>query len=314
MNSIHAEVSGSFIKKDEKVAGVQGEGNSSSLYIRFSEEWKSYSKRIIWRNALGENPTAILLYTPLKDRLEGEESPLEFHTYIPGEALTEPGWCSFTVEGFRENTPNSAAMTATDYLEVLVNDGYHAPAEPTPTQAQQLQEQIEGILAETEEIIRAAYEALEKSQADLKVWEPWDPNKTYMPLQKVSRGGNSYFCKQACRNIDPIYDAADGVEGDCWLLIAAKGEKGSQGPQGADGKNGSPGPRGEAGPQGEQGIAGPPGPEGPEGPQGIAGVVVAAQDMYAFSVDEEGYLWLHYEGEKAPEFSLSEDGCLLYTI
>lgn len=314
MNDIHIKVNGSFVEKDEKIAGVQGEGNSTVVHIELSEEWKSYSKRIIWRNAKGENAVSILLYNSVEDVIDGTKNPLEFATYVPSEALTDAGWCSFTIEGFKEATPNSVAITATDYLEVLFNDSYYSPAEPTPSQAQQLQVQIDQIIPQVTEVLEAASESFNETANELSVWEVWSASKIYRPLNKVSRGGSSYICKVTCQGIDPVSDVVNGEEGTYWILISAKGDIGPQGPKGAEGKNGSAGPRGETGPRGEQGEQGVQGIQGPPGPQGVSGTVVPIQDMYAFSVDDEGYLWLYYEGDEAPAFSLSEDGDLLYTI
>lgn len=85
------------------------------------------------------------------------------------------------------------------------------------------------------------------------------------------------------------------------------GPEGIQGPAGATGAVGPKGDKGDTGPQGPQGIQGPP------GPQGINGVVVEAQGIYAFDVNDEGHLVLHYTGD-APDFSINEDGHLMLNI
>lgn len=85
------------------------------------------------------------------------------------------------------------------------------------------------------------------------------------------------------------------------------GPAGIQGPAGATGAVGPKGDKGDTGPQGPQGIQGSP------GPQGINGVVVEAQGTYAFDVNGEGHLILHYTGD-APDFSINEDGHLMLNI
>lgn len=138
MRNIEIFVNGNFCRKDSNNAGTQGEASVTSLNLTFSDDWAGYAKRIVWRDAKGENPTAILL--------AGNEQP--YTTLIPPEALTEAGWCSFTLEGFlagspQDYDPDHIAITATDYLKVAVNDDEYAPAEPTPSQALQLQAEIE---------------------------------------------------------------------------------------------------------------------------------------------------------------------------
>lgn len=49
--TIQMQVNGEFVRKDGKNAGVQGEANVTKLSIQFSEEWGSFSKRIVWRDA-----------------------------------------------------------------------------------------------------------------------------------------------------------------------------------------------------------------------------------------------------------------------
>lgn len=80
---------------------------------------------------------AVLLYNSVED-LVAKKDPLTFDTAIPAEPLALEGWCSFTIEGFRESNPTAVAITVTDHLLVKPNDAYNTPKEPTPTQAQQL--------------------------------------------------------------------------------------------------------------------------------------------------------------------------------
>lgn len=204
------------------------------------------------------------------------------------------GWCSFTIEGFRDSEPTAVSISVTDHLLVKSNDSYNVPAEPTPTQAQQLQSQIDGVLRESVDLLGDSVERLE-------VWELWDDKRTYDPLEKVSRNGSSYVCTEKCVGVDPAEDCAGGYQGRYWLLIAAKGDNGPQGKQGLQGV------------QGLQGIQGVQGIQGPEGPRGIDGVVVETAGMVAFNVTEDGYLECTYTGEK-PDYYIDEDGNLCLDI
>lgn len=51
------------------------------------------------------------------------------------------------------------------------------------------------------------------------VWEPFDPSKSYVPLNKVSHNGSSYLCVMEAQGVAP-------PNPDYWLLIAAKGADG----------------------------------------------------------------------------------------
>lgn len=78
-------------------------------------------------------------------------------------------------------------------------------------------------------------------------------------------------------------------------------------------------PQGATGSQGERGPAGPQGVQGPRGDTGTA-VAVETQGMYYFNVDNDsssptfGHLMLTYSGDAAPDFSINEQGHLIWTI
>lgn len=332
--TIEVVVNGEFVKKDSKNGGVQGEANATYLHITMSEDWEPYSKRIIWLDAYGENPVAVILYNTIDELYDGADG-LEFTTPIPGEPLAEAGWCTFTIEGYSDDDDGSIAITVSDSLQVKVNNSYYAPAEPTATQAQQLQEQIE----DAAQSVVDALATFDEYEDIMAVWEKWDPTVDYVELNKVAHKGNSYIC--VYHNTD--YDPAVDVDGKYWLMIASKGDKGNQGATGgqgemgptgatgatgpagttgatgATGATGDPGPTGATGAtgpqgiQGEQGEQGIQGIQGPQGEQGISGVAVATTGAFAFNV-EEGQLKLYYTGDEEPDINLAEDGHLYLTI
>lgn len=103
-----------------------------------------------------------------------------------------------------------------------------------------------------------------------------------------------------------------------------RGDTGETGPQGPQGIQGLQGPKGDtgstgpAGPQGPQGVQGPQGIQGPKGDTGTA-VGVETQGVFYFWVDNDsesqtfGHLFLTYAGEEAPDFSINEQGHLIWT-
>lgn len=308
---INVAVNGNFVRKDSKNAGVQGEANVTTLHIVLSEDWEEFSKRIIWRDAQGENPVSVLLFGSVKDLVNGKD-PLVFDTPIPAEALALHGWCSFTIEGFRDSTPTAVSISVSDILLVKANDAYNAPAEPTPSQAQQLQLQIDTIVPQVSELVGNAIDALEQAEEAVKLWELWDGEKKYLPLNKVSRLGSSYICLAACAGVDPAMDTAGrNGEGNCWLLIASKGDQGDQGTEGPEGKQGIQGVQGV---QGMQGIPGPRGIQGEQGPRGIDGVSVQTAGMVSFRVTEDGHLLCAYTGDERPDYYINDQGHLCLRI
>ena len=73
---------------------------------------------------------------------------------------------------------------------------------------------------------------------------------------------------------------------------------------------------------GSQGPVGPQGPQGVQGPRGDTGTAVAVptEGMYYFSVDNNsesqnyGHLFLTYTGDTAPNFSINNEGHLIWTV
>lgn len=132
---INVDVDGAFLTKSGKNAGTQGESNVTSLHITFDQSWLNMGKRIVWRDAKGESPVAVVLFSlPVVGT-----DPLIFDTLIPAEPLAEPGWCSFTIEGFAEvDGVFQTQITIQDFLQVYINDTFYSPAEPTPTQSAQI--------------------------------------------------------------------------------------------------------------------------------------------------------------------------------
>ena len=275
---IRVQISGCTVKKDNRTAGVQGEANVTTLRLTFGEDWAGLAKKIIWLDANGQNP--------VEKPLTATVGTGDYDTEIPGEALTAAGSCCFTIQGTRDG---AVALTATDHMTVLPNDSYGMTpgntAEPTPTQVEQLQAQIEGIMPQVTAQVK-----------NINVWEEWSGTAAYEPMQKVYRQGNSYVCTANCTGKDPAEDVGDGTRGTYWMLIAKQGEtgpKGDKGDTGEKGADGAQGPRGEKGPQGEQG------PKGDQGPAGAPGVVVSTTEPEAVSGTHP--VWINPDGETDPD-------------
>lgn len=147
--TINVEINGQFVRKDNKNGGVMGEGNVTTLHITFDDSWKNYGKRIVWRDANGEHPVSIVL---MELAAAGSDT-LVYDTKIPAEPLAVPGWCSFSIEGYREKDGvHVVSFSVSDYLMVAESDSYNKPAEPTPSQTQQILEE----LGKTQESVKAS--------------------------------------------------------------------------------------------------------------------------------------------------------------
>ena len=156
MNSrlINILVDGSHLTKDRGTAGVQHEGNSTVLRIKFDETWDNLAKSVTWWNAKGLNPVVRVLTV---DMLEDIQTDTRIYRCpIPAEPLTEAGMCTFVIDGFLDG---KRQRSVSDQLKVTpapyaANAG--TTADPTPTQAEQLQAQMEAVVANIRRAIEAA--------------------------------------------------------------------------------------------------------------------------------------------------------------
>lgn len=333
-------VTGEFIDKDSKFGGVQGEGNATTLHLTFDASWDGYGKRIVWRNAQGEDPVALVLTQSVDEMADPDYKQREYDTPIPTEPLKLPGWCTFTIEGYKEGTPGAIALTVSDFLEVRANDSFYTPSEPTPTQAQQIMGAIEQIKPDMTILAKQA-KSWAVGGTNSRIGEDTDNSKYYAKQSELSRlriENVKVSAKDIPYPSNPtvekflddqthllnlefgIPEGKQGIQGQRGIqgVQGPQGEIGPQGAKGDTGATGAPGPQGEpgrvgeigpagkagdpgpTGPQGVQGEEGPPGPAGPQGIQGPAGPE-GPRGMNGVAVAVTG----HYA------FNVNEDGDLI---
>jgi|GEM_PF-685076 len=300
-NIININVNGQFISKSGKNAGGAGSGNSAALRITFGSEWDAFTKRIIWRDARGENETSVLLSAGLTEEAA-------YTTAIPPEALKYTGWCSFTLEGYYSEFPQQAVHSISDKLFVSYAEGAEDCAELTPPESMQLHEEFEQLLPSVKSLLEGTEQKLEKELEQNSVWENFNEEKLYCPGNKVLYGGSSYLCKKETIGTLP-------GNGDCWQLIASRGIRGLRGLQGPRGIRGDKGDTGDKGEKGNDGEKGEKGEKGDTGERGPCGTVVPSNGFYSFSVDDSGNLIVSYpDAATKPQAELNENGELLLEI
>ena len=295
-NTIKIEINGQFIKKSSKNAGAAGSGNSQNLEIIFDESWLGFGKRIIWRDAKGENETSIILVP------KAEEDNLIYETIIPFEATREAGWCSFTIEGYYSTAPTKILKSVRDTLFVSESEESTNLCEPTPSQTLQLQEEIESIMPKISDKLNVAKEEIKKLSDSISVWEEYKDTSFYEKNNKVSYKGRCFVCINDCSAVSPENE-------NYWMMIASKGDKGEKGEQGIQGVQGIQGIQGEKGDKGDKGD------KGEQGDKGLDAITIPVNGFYSFSVDENGDLWVHYpDVQNPPEVELNENGELILNL
>ena len=302
MVTIH--INGQFVSKSSKNVNPTGSANTAELQFIFDDSWLGYAKRVLWRDAKGENLTSVLLSAePMQKNI--------YNSTVPTAVTTSAGWCSFTVEGYFESNPSKIMKSITDGLFVAYSQSSDGIAEITPTEAMQLQAEFEGLMPKVEALMENTKKEVSALAQNLNVWESYDENKLYQKGNKVAYNGRSYVCKGTVYAVSPENE-------EYWLLISDCGEKGSrgaQGPQGIRGETGDKGDKGDKGEKGDKGDKGEKGEKGDRGERGINGSTIPIGGFYTFSVDENGDLWVNFpDGAKVPSVSLNENGELILSI
>lgn len=348
MRTFHMMVEGDTVKLDSAVAGVQGSGNVDKLVVHFDPAWDGYAKTACWWDAHGvqAGEPRLLSADLLVDMARDQRS---YVLLVPPEALRCPGSAALVIDGWKDG---ALARTVTQEFQVIAAPASAKAADMTPTQAQQLQSEIEALVA----AIAAAQRVVLNGPyvGESGNWMIWDMDADgYVDSGVYAKGVKGDQGEKGDKG-DTGPQGPKGDQGEVGPVgpqgpagpqgqqgpqgeIGPQGEQGEMGPQGPLGPAGATGPQGNSGntgPEGPQGIQGPMGPAGPQGPKGetgpagpvgpqgpkgdkgdpgINGVVVEAQGTYAFDVNDEGHLILHYTGD-APDFSINDAGHLVLTI
>lgn len=142
--TIDIYVNGSYLRKNHNRAGVQGEGNVTVMHITFDESWAEFAKSVTFWDARGENPVKRTLTTDLL--VDISESLLEYNVPIPAEPLLYEGDLTFVIEGYIYGKRKRSVQDTLIVDAAMIAENEGEPADPTPTQAEQLQAQIETLL------------------------------------------------------------------------------------------------------------------------------------------------------------------------
>lgn len=269
MRNIYIIVAQDSIRKDSTVLGVQGTSGADQLHISFDDGWSGFGKTVLFYNADGAGVAQRILTA---DLLEDNSGRLKYLVPVAPEALALDGWVDICVEGYRDGV---LAKSVTAQFKVLPSGAsFTTDGAVTPTQAQQLQAQMDAMLPD----VLTATNAADRAEAAAALSENYEYEtrmnalvcteasgrvETYAVRQPVIRNGNWW-----------VWNGSDYAD----TGISATGLQGERGLQGPKGDKGDTGPAGPQGPQGPQGIQGPQGQRGDKGddgapgPQGIQGL------------------------------------------
>lgn len=176
---INVKVGGNHLSKDNKNAGVKGEANVTKLRITFDEGWDGYAKTVTFFDALGGNPVKRLLTVDLIEDIVNDTRT--YITSIPKEPLAIAGEMIFIIDGFygefvkNENGDYEIAYADKSKRQrsiadkLVVKDAPNTdtagePTDPTPTEPEQWQAQIEKIKDDIQQVAISKEETAEYAE------------------------------------------------------------------------------------------------------------------------------------------------------
>ena len=141
---INVKVGGNYLSKDNKAAGVRGEGNVTKLRITFDAGWDGFAKTVTFFDALGKNPVKRTLTADITENLA--EDARIYLVPIPAEPMAETGELTFIIDGYIDGKRQRSIADKLVVKDAPNTDTASEPVDPTPSQAEQLQKQYDGIM------------------------------------------------------------------------------------------------------------------------------------------------------------------------
>lgn len=237
---VNIKVSGNYISKDSKIAGVRGQGNTAKLAISFDEGWDEYAKTVTFYDARGANPVERTLTL---DLLENMADDIRAYVLpIPFEPMAEAGYMTFIIDGYVDgegDVKHKRMRSVSDTLEVKDSPDSRVTVDITPTQAEQLQTQVEKIKSDIQDVAVAKQEATASAESAKKNaekaaesvgkvsyigengnWYAWDGvNGEFYDTGIKAQAGSTVYCgdnppEEADVWIQPTDDAEDDKADD----------------------------------------------------------------------------------------------------
>lgn len=144
--TILINMNGSYIRKDNSVAGVQGEGNSTVMNIVFDESWADFTKKVTFWNSKGLNPVEVTLGADLLTDIT--TSLLNYSVPIPSEPMEFSGEMTFVIDGYVDGVRRRSLSDTLDVKYAPIAENAGNAVEPTPSTIEQMQGQIDSLLGD----------------------------------------------------------------------------------------------------------------------------------------------------------------------
>lgn len=338
-----------FARQDSQNGGIQGSGNVDHLRLRFSEDWDGYAKTCVFWDANGENPVKVIVGA---DKLEDvTKDPRTYIIDIPPEPLAVEGTYTVVIDGYLDGKRGRSETIRLKSNGAQIADDAGEPADPTPSQAEQLQQEIEKIIPNIQAVATEAKSwavggtgsrdgedtdnakyyaqqseksAQESAQGLENISQQVEAAKGYAESAKTESlhaANRAQSASESERNALESSESAKTAESNAKISEQSSAESARQSEEARQAIENMTASAVSVGPDAEPYVkkTSSGGVVNLEfglrdGEPGPPGYTVPADGLYAFHIDENGDLIITYTGEEVPPFSIDENGDLIYTL
>lgn len=338
-----------FARQDSQNGGIQGSGNVDHLRLRFSEDWDGYAKTCVFWDANGEHPVKVIVGA---DKLEDvTKDPRTYIIDIPPEPLAVEGTYTVVIDGYLDGKRGRSETIRLKSNGAQIADDAGEPADPTPSQAEQLQQEIEKIIPNIQAVATEAKSwavggtgsrdgedtdnakyyaqqseksAQESAQGLENISQQVEAAKGYAESAKTESlhaANRAQSASESERNALESSESAKTAESNAKISEQSSAESARQSEEARQAIENMTASAVSVGPDAEPYVkkTSSGGVVNLEfglrdGEPGPPGYTVPADGLYAFHIDENGDLIITYTGEEVPPFSIDENGDLIYTL
>lgn len=321
---------------------MQGEGNATTLAVSFDDSWDGMSKKITWWDANGENPVERILTADLIE--DWNTQPMIYLTSIPPEPLMYPGKCVLVIDGYKEGVRARSVSLPLEVIEAPIADTAGEPADPTPSQAEQLQAQIDNILDDMRDIANEA-ESYAVGGTGTRDGEDTDNAKYYSQKADEHSYNANTSASQAASSAEAAAASASSSALSAQLAVQKANQASESASQAANSKEQAASSAEAAETSAENAFKSQKAienmsveaqqseeafiiksmqgdsvhllfglPKGEKGDKGDNAVATLVDGYVYFSINDDGILQCTYTGDEKPDFSLENDGHLYLQV
>lgn len=338
-----------FARQDSQNGGIQGSGNVDHLRLRFSEDWDGYAKTCVFWDANGENPVKVIVGA---DKLEDmTKDPRTYIIDIPPEPLAVEGTYTVVIDGYLDGKRGRSETIRLKSNGAQIADDAGEPADPTPSQAEQLQQEIEKIIPNIQAVATEAKSwavggtgsrdgedtdnakyyakqseksAQESAQGMENISQQVEAAKGYAESAKTESlhaANRAQSASESERNALESSESAKTAESNAKISEQSSAESARQSEEARQAIENMTASAVSVGPDAEPYVkktsyGGVVNLEFGlrDGEPGPPGYTVPADGLYAFHIDKNGDLIITYTGDEVPPFSIDQNGDLIYTL